>query len=140
MIRHDVSPLKKKIHDFLDMSRRTFLKLSGLVCASTVVSYLILKPKIKTGATLYESEDITIKENMEKYSMNIKPEDYFNLDEYGIILFFAHGCMNDTLDEKQIWIDCCTFDDATIQENTKYQKWLNQTILIIRKTHRDRRG
>ena len=62
MIRHDVSTLKKKIRDFLDMSRRTFLKLSGLVCASTVVSYLIFKPKIKTGASLYESEDITIKE------------------------------------------------------------------------------
>jgi anaerobic selenocysteine-containing dehydrogenase len=62
MIGHDTTPLKKKIGDLLDMSRRTFLKLSGIVCASTVISYLILKPKIKTGATAYESEGIPIKE------------------------------------------------------------------------------
>ncbi len=61
-MRHDVSPRKGKIGDIFDMSRRTFLKLSGLVCASTVISYLILKPKIKTGATPYESEGIPIKE------------------------------------------------------------------------------
>lgn len=84
----------------------------------------------------WKDEDITIKANMENYSMDMRPEDFFHLDEYGIILIFAHGSINRSTDEKQMWLESCTLDNETIRENELYQRWFDQKILITRKGFR----
>ncbi len=78
----------------------------------------------------WKDEDITIKANMENSSMDMRPEDFFHLDEYGIILIFAHGMIDDHSDEKKMWLECCTLDNETIRENELYRQWFDQKILI----------
>jgi hypothetical protein len=34
------------------------------------------------------------------------------------------------LDDKQIWLECCTLDDVAFQNNKVYQEWLDQKILV----------
>ena len=82
----------------------------------------------------WKDEDIVIKANMKPESMNIMPEDCFNLDDYGIILFFAHGNVDSMSDSKKIWLECCTLDDDAFQNNKLYQQWLDQKILVQQTT------
>jgi len=78
----------------------------------------------------WTDEDIVVKKTTTASSGEMVPEDLFNLGEYGIILFFAHGTVENA-DEGEIFIQCCNADDALFQNNPQYGEWKEQKKLII---------
>ena len=53
---------------------------------------------------------------------NIIPEDYFNLEDYGIILFDGHGSDDKNHDEDNLYLQFCFVSNKTLQENADTEK------------------
>lgn len=57
---------------------------------------------------------------------NILPEDYFSLDEYGIILFAGHGSADKNFNEDNLYLQFCFFSNKTLQENSAIKQELTE--------------
>ncbi len=57
---------------------------------------------------------------------NIIPEDYFNLEDYGIILFDGHGSDDKNHDEDNLYLQFCFVSNKTLQENATLKKTLTE--------------
>jgi hypothetical protein len=66
--------------------------------------------------------------------LKLTPEDYFNLEDYGIILFTGHGKVSvyrNFDDETNLYLQFCYLDNESFVNNPQLQEWKNQTKLLI---------
>jgi hypothetical protein len=70
--------------------------------------------------------------------LTLTPEDYFNLEDYGIILFTGHGGVKvyKNFDETNLYLQFCYLDNASFAHNPQLQVWKNQSKLLIERTYK----
>ncbi len=86
----------------------------------------------------WTEEDITLKEVTDPLPSgyyNIKPEDFFNLADYGIFLYFGHGHSYRAGEsavglEQGIYLDGCYIDQDQINR-APYNLWLQKFQIVI---------
>ncbi|MFZ2036348.1 MAG: hypothetical protein WCF70_05445 [Dehalococcoidales bacterium] len=61
----------------------------------------------------------------------VTPDDYFNLSQYGIILFFGHGDVRHGIDFSDIYLQFCNMTEAQYKSNVQYINWKKYGQLII---------
>ena len=97
----------------------------------------------------WSASDITIDENDSSTPpgcFNVTPEDYFNLSDYGIILFFGHGDLGpvspylndltvpDTVnvnDNTQVYLQFANVSMATFNTDAQLQQWRDQKQILV---------
>lgn len=87
----------------------------------------------------WSEEDITLKlvsihpsyENTD--CMNLTPDDYFNLSDYGILLFSGHGAVKvkNNFDEDNLYLQFCFLDNASFLNNKELQRWRDEKKLLV---------
>ena len=65
--------------------------------------------------------------------LSIKPEDFFNLADYGIILFTGHGTakVHHGFNESEIYLQFCYLSDAQFEEDRRLREWHEQKKLLV---------
>jgi len=61
----------------------------------------------------------------------VTPDDYFNLSQYGIILFFGHGDVRNGIDFSDIYLQFCNMTEAQYKSNVQFINWKKYGQLII---------
>jgi hypothetical protein len=97
----------------------------------------------------WAASDITVDENDSSTPpgcFNVTPEDYFNLSDYGIILFFGHGDLGpvspylndvtqpDTLnvnDNTQLYLQFANVSMETFNTDAQLQQWRDQKQILV---------
>jgi hypothetical protein len=87
----------------------------------------------------WTNDDMTIKlvridpskENTD--CMLLTPDDFFNLKEYGIILFVGHGTVKvfKNYDKTNLYLQFCYLNNASFVQNPLFKQWKNESKLII---------
>jgi len=78
--------------------------------------------------------DITVKKNTADSppgNLIVKPEDYFNLGSYGIILFFGHGFVRQNQNNDNLYLQFANVAKDTFDNDSQLQQWKDQKQLII---------
>ncbi len=86
----------------------------------------------------WTNDNITVDMNTgEKAPGNlvVTPDDYFNLSQYGIILFFGHGSMRNGKDFSSLYLQFCNMTEAQYKSNVQYINWKKYGQLIIDNVH-----
>lgn len=65
--------------------------------------------------------------------LKLQPDDYFKLNNYGIILFVGHGTVKvrKNFNETNLYLEFCYLTDESFGRNTQLQKWYTQHQLLI---------
>jgi hypothetical protein len=87
----------------------------------------------------WTDDDLTVKLVRKKWyrnnsdCLNITPADYFNLQDYGIILFSGHGGVRayHSFNETNLYLQFCYFDKATFIANVQLMEWYKGKKIII---------
>ena len=97
----------------------------------------------------WSESDITVDENSSNTPpgcFNVTPEDYFNLSDYGIILFFGHGDLGpvspdlndltvpDTVnvnDNTQVYLQFANVSMETFNTDAQLQQWRDQKQILV---------
>jgi len=97
----------------------------------------------------WSESDITVDENSSDTPhgcFNVTPEDYFNLSDYGIILFFGHGDLDpvspylndvtqpDTLnvnDNTQVYLQFANVSMETFNTDAQLQQWRDHKQILV---------
>ncbi len=97
----------------------------------------------------WSESDITVDENSSNTPpgcFNVTPEDYFNLSEYGLILFFGHGSLGpvsayangvtlpETLsanDSTQVYLQFANVSMENFNTDAQLQQWRDQKQILI---------
>jgi len=96
----------------------------------------------------WSDEDITlklVKENPTDPNFDcnfLTPEDYFNLEKYGIILFTGHGAIKafKNFEEDNLYLQFCYADNASFLKNPLLQQWKDAKTLRIAHEYRAGKG
>lgn len=74
--------------------------------------------------------------------MTLIPNDYFDLEDYGIILFVGHGLgkVYDSYNETGMYLEFCYLNNASFANNPSLQKWKDQKQLLIVDTYKIGKG
>jgi hypothetical protein len=96
----------------------------------------------------WTDEDLTVKlVTIDPYYNNtdcltLIPNDYFNLEEYGIILFVGHGLGKalDSCNETSLYLQFCYLNNASFVNNPSLQQWKDQRKLLILDAYKIGRG
>jgi hypothetical protein len=95
----------------------------------------------------WEDDDIDLKMNMEEINEDsspfsyksdgsgllvVKPEDYYDLNKYGVILFLGHCATGAEVgDPQQYYLEFANITSQTLKENTQLRTWaLNQQLAV----------
>jgi hypothetical protein len=87
----------------------------------------------------WPEEDITVKlVTMSPYQNNtdclkLVPDDYFKLDDYGIILFPGHGAISakDNFEETNVYMQFCFFNNASFVNTPILKEWQKDKKLLV---------
>jgi hypothetical protein len=83
----------------------------------------------------WTDNDITVKMNTGgdiPGILNVKLEDYRQIGNYGLILFFGHGSAENNKNEDNLFLQSCTMTKAALESNAEYSDWKkNKKLLVI---------
>lgn len=74
----------------------------------------------------WTDSDITVKKNTDSKgpgTLNVKFEDYRQIGDYGVILYFGHGSAKDNYREDNILLQCCTMTKEELEGREEYRDW-----------------
>lgn len=91
----------------------------------------------------WSDEDITIKLVTEEPDLegsdcfDISPSDYFNLEDYGIILFTGHGTIKarNNFNEDNLYLQFCYVTNESFIANKLLKQWMDNEQLIVFKKY-----
>ena len=99
---------------------------------NTTVPYECQKLLKEYGWT---DNDITVKMNTGgdiPGILNVKLEDYRQIGNYGLILFFGHGAAEEKTNEIFMYLQSCTMTKAALESNGEYRDWKkNKKLLVV---------
>lgn len=74
--------------------------------------------------------------------LSLTPEDYFNLEDYGIIFFTGHGTVKvfTNFNEDNLYLQFCYLDNASFANNPQLKEWKDQGKLVIIRTNKCNEG
>jgi len=84
----------------------------------------------------WTDSDITVKMNTSKDLPNnliVRPEDYYNLSDYGIILFFGHGFVRENYNNDNLYLQFANVTKKTYDNNVQQGLWDPKQLLICDK-------
>jgi len=72
----------------------------------------------------------------------LKPEDFFDLEEYGIIFYTGHGITHiyNNFNEDNIYLQFCFITNETYTSNPDIKKWKDQRKILVFKEHTQLEG
>lgn len=154
---YDRSPLKHENH--VDISFSTYAEVNTKIIPGSK-KVLILGPAYYDFNTEpfeqsiqyfkdhgWTDDDIVMKVVDKRNSFdvnygNLKPEDFFDLEDYGIILYTGHGGVKiyNNYEEDNIYLQFCFITNDTYNTYPDFKTWKDEKKLLISKCDEQREG